>query len=78
MGPQGPKDDQTKIRNSRDVIVALSSLTPREERMLRLKCALPNGSTLNEIGLEFGLTRERIRQILAKAIAKLEAFNMDD
>lgn len=51
----------------------LSSLTPREQRMLQLRFGLKDGHshTLAEIGQEFGVTRERIRQIEAKALRKL-------
>jgi RNA polymerase primary sigma factor len=51
----------------------LGSLTPREERVLRLRFGLDDGRprTLEEVGQEFGVTRERIRQIEAKALRKL-------
>jgi RNA polymerase primary sigma factor len=51
----------------------LGTLTPREERVLRLRFGLDDGRprTLEEVGQEFGVTRERIRQIEAKALRKL-------
>ena len=51
----------------------LSSLTPREEKVLRLRFGLVDGRqrTLEEVGQEFNVTRERIRQIEAKALRKL-------
>ncbi|MBQ7624950.1 MAG: RNA polymerase sigma factor RpoD [Clostridia bacterium] len=51
----------------------LSSLTPREEKVLRLRFGLDDGRsrTLEEVGQEFDVTRERIRQIEAKALRKL-------
>ena len=52
---------------------ALKSLTPREERVLTLRFGLEDGQarTLEELGKEFNVTRERIRQIEAKALRKL-------
>ena len=51
----------------------LSSLTPREEKVLRLRFGIDDGRqrTLEEVGKEFNVTRERIRQIEAKALRKL-------
>ena len=51
----------------------LKSLTPREEKVLRLRFGLEDGRprTLEEVGKEFNVTRERIRQIEAKALRKL-------
>lgn len=52
---------------------ALADLTPREQRILRLRFGIGGAAdqTLEEIGKEFGVTRERIRQIEAKALEKL-------
>ena len=52
----------------------LSSLTDREARVLRMRFGLDsrNPMTLEEVGREFGVTRERIRQIEAKALRKLK------
>ena len=51
----------------------LDTLTPREEKVLRLRFGLEDGRsrTLEEVGKEFNVTRERIRQIEAKALRKL-------
>ncbi len=51
----------------------LDSLTPREAKVLRLRFGLDDGNprTLEEVGKEFMVTRERIRQIEAKALRKL-------
>lgn len=51
----------------------LDTLTPREEKVLRLRFGLDDGRarTLEEVGKEFNVTRERIRQIEAKALRKL-------
>jgi RNA polymerase primary sigma factor len=52
---------------------ALESLSPRERRVIEMRFGLDNecGRTLEEVGAELGLTKERIRQIEAKALAKL-------
>ena len=51
----------------------LKTLTPREEKVLSLRFGLEDGHsrTLEEVGQEFNVTRERIRQIEAKALRKL-------
>ena len=55
------------------LIEVLDTLTPREEKVLRLRFGLDDGRarTLEEVGREFNVTRERIRQIEAKALRKL-------
>jgi RNA polymerase primary sigma factor len=52
----------------------LASLTPREERILRMRfgIGMNTGHTLEEVGQQFSLTRERIRQIEARALRKLK------
>jgi RNA polymerase primary sigma factor len=59
------------LREKLDVL--LDSLTPREARILRLRFGFANGRsyTLEEVGEQFGLTRERIRQIEGKALRRL-------
>ena len=51
----------------------LSTLTPREEKVIKMRFGLEDGSehTLEEVGQSFAVTRERIRQIEAKALRKL-------
>ena len=55
------------------VMEVLGSLTPRERKVLELRFGLEDGRsrTLEEVGREFNVTRERIRQIEAKALRKL-------
>lgn len=55
------------------LVAALHKLTPREEKVIRLRYGLDDGKsrTLEEVGKEFAVTRERIRQIEAKALRKL-------
>ena len=55
----------------------LKTLTEREEKVLRLRFGLDDGRTrtLEEVGKEFDVTRERIRQIEAKALRKLKNPN---
>ena len=62
---------QTMLREK--LIAALHKLTPREEKVIRLRYGLDDGRqrTLEEVGKEFNVTRERIRQIEAKALRKL-------
>ena len=57
----------------KELAEVLETLTDREERVLRLRFGLEDGHTrtLEEVGKEFGVTRERIRQIEAKALRKL-------
>ena len=51
----------------------LATLTPREEKILRMRFGIGESHphTLEEVGQDFGITRERIRQIEAKALGKL-------
>jgi RNA polymerase primary sigma factor len=51
----------------------LKTLTPREEQVIKMRFGVGDGSerTLEEVGQSFGVTRERIRQIEAKALHKL-------
>jgi RNA polymerase primary sigma factor len=51
----------------------LKTLTPREDRIIRMRFGLDDGNdhTLEEVGQTFAVTRERIRQIEAKALRKL-------
>ncbi len=57
-----------------EINTVLKTLTPREEKVLRLRYGLMDGKfhTLEDVGKEFGVTRERIRQIESKAIRKLK------
>ncbi|MGM9971325.1 MAG: RNA polymerase sigma factor RpoD [Anaeroplasmataceae bacterium] len=63
---------KAKLREELDAVLA--TLTDREERVLRLRFGLADGRirTLEEVGKEFGVTRERIRQIESKALRKLK------
>jgi RNA polymerase primary sigma factor len=70
-----PSPSQTALDNMlrERVEEVLSTLSPREARILRLRFGLENGHpyTLEEVGQKFGLTRERIRQIEGKALRRL-------
>ncbi len=68
-----PSDAATFTLLKEQLVEVLSTLTPREEKVLRLRFGLDDGRarTLEEVGKEFDVTRERIRQIEAKALRKL-------
>lgn len=68
-----PADAASHILLKEQLAEVLDTLTPREEKVLRLRFGLEDGRsrTLEEVGKEFNVTRERIRQIEAKALRKL-------
>ena len=68
-----PSDSVAFTMLKEQLIDVLDSLTPREEKVLRLRYGIDDGRprTLEEVGKEFNVTRERIRQIEAKALRKL-------
>ncbi|WP_222927749.1 RNA polymerase sigma factor RpoD [Biomaibacter acetigenes] len=70
---QAPADAAAYLLLKEQLEDVLETLTPREEKVLRLRFGLDDGKprTLEEVGQVFGVTRERIRQIEAKALRKL-------
>ena len=68
-----PSDSVAFKMLKEQLLRVLDTLTPREEKVLRLRYGLDDGKprTLEEVGKEFNVTRERIRQIEAKALRKL-------
>ncbi len=68
-----PDEAALKTITNEDIDSVLRTLTPREEAVIRLRFGLQDGRchTLEEVGTEFNVTRERIRQIEAKALRKL-------
>jgi len=68
-----PSDSVSFRMLKEQLLKVLDTLTPREEKVLRLRYGLDDGKprTLEEVGKEFNVTRERIRQIEAKALRKL-------
>lgn len=72
-GAKSPSDIVSFAMLREQLISVLNTLTPREEKVLRLRYGVDDGRprTLEEVGKEFNVTRERIRQIEAKALRKL-------
>ena len=70
---QAPSDLVAYSMLKEQLIGVLDTLTPREQKVLRLRYGIDDGRprTLEEVGKEFNVTRERIRQIEAKALRKL-------
>jgi RNA polymerase primary sigma factor len=68
-----PADAAIKIDLTEQTASLLKTLTPREERIIKMRFGMEDGSerTLEEVGQTFAVTRERIRQIEAKALRKL-------
>jgi RNA polymerase primary sigma factor len=68
-----PSDAAAYLSLQEQTSSALKTLTPREEKIIKMRFGLEDGSehTLEQIGQEFAVTRERIRQLEAKALHKL-------
>jgi len=77
---EAPLDLASKINLSERTREALSTLSPREEKILRMRFGIEedNEYTLEEIGKVFNITRERIRQIEARALKKLRESGKGD
>ncbi len=71
-----PSDAVGELMQGEDLSRVLELLTSRERRVLEMRYGLTDGRphTLEEVGVQFGVTRERIRQIEAKTLAKLRAY----
>ena len=72
-GIASPSDAAIKLNLEEQTASLLKTLTPREERIIKMRFGMEDGSehTLEEVGNSFAVTRERIRQIEAKALRKL-------
>ncbi len=68
-----PSEAATNLMLKEQLLDVLNSLTPREQKVIMLRYGIDDGHprTLEEVGKEFNVTRERIRQIEAKALKKL-------
>ena len=73
LGASEPSEAASFTLLKEQLVEVMSTLTPREEKVLRLRFGIEDGRsrTLEEVGKEFNVTRERIRQIEAKALRKL-------
>ena len=71
-----PVEEVAEIVRREEIVAVLGLLSHRERSVLRLRFGLEDGRprTLDEVGRVFGVTRERIRQIEAKTLAKLKAY----
>ena len=72
-GVVSPSEAVINVNLKEQTAAVLQSLTPREEQVIRMRFGIGDGSehTLEEVGQRFSVTRERIRQIEAKALRKL-------
>ena len=70
---RSPEHESTRALRGEAVRKALDGLTDREREIVTMRFGIDGGDgrTLEEVGREFGVTRERVRQIEAKALAKL-------
>ena len=75
-----PVEEATRMLLASDLAEVIHELSEREQEVVRLRFGLVDGRprTLEEVGREFGVTRERIRQIEAKTLAKLRHPNRSD
>jgi RNA polymerase primary sigma factor len=75
-----PSDAAINLDLKEQTASLLKTLTPREERIIKMRFGLEDGSehTLGEVGQSFAVTRERIRQIEAKALRKLRHPSRSD
>ena len=74
---KSPVETAAQLILKEKLLAAIDTLTPREQKVIRLRYGLDDSHprTLEEVGREFNVTRERIRQIEAKALRKLRAPN---
>ena len=72
---KSPDEAATRVLLTEQIQDILDTLSPREAKVLKMRFGLEDGKayTLEEVGLEFDVTRERIRQIEAKALRKVRA-----
>jgi RNA polymerase primary sigma factor len=73
VGAAAPMEGVTRSMLKEDLLDALGTLSQREREVIKLRFGLEDGEekTLEQIGQQFGVTRERIRQLEAKALRKL-------
>jgi len=71
-------DYEEETREIMEALATYASLTEREKKVLKMRfgIGMNKNFTMEQVGNEFGVTRERIRQIIGKALRKIHRYNL--